>query len=121
TAGYGWAWVIGRASPDLLRAGSARISPELAIGRPEEGRGAFRSTIMSETARIDRSRLHAALAAEERRFIDEHPRSRDLFEKAKASLFEGVPMNWMVRWAGAFPVFVAEASGARFRDVDGRE
>src|SRR5207247_10596603 len=31
----------------------------------------------------------------------------------------GVPMPWMTEWAGAFPVFVAEASGARFTDVDG--
>ena len=30
-------------------------------------------------------------------------------------------MHWMVEWAGAFPVFVAEASGARFTDVDGHE
>ena len=30
-------------------------------------------------------------------------------------------MHWMVEWAGAFPVFVAEASGARFTDVDGNE
>jgi glutamate-1-semialdehyde 2,1-aminomutase len=28
-------------------------------------------------------------------------------------------MPWMTEWAGAFPVFVAEASGARFTDVDG--
>jgi len=30
-------------------------------------------------------------------------------------------MHWMVRWAGGFPVFAAEAHGARFRDVDGLE
>ena len=30
-------------------------------------------------------------------------------------------MNWMVRWAGRFPLFVERASGARFTDVDGRE
>ena len=30
-------------------------------------------------------------------------------------------MPWMTQWAGAFPVFVAEASGARFTDVDGIE
>jgi glutamate-1-semialdehyde 2,1-aminomutase len=30
-------------------------------------------------------------------------------------------MNWMVRWAGRFPLFVAEGSGARFLDVDGLE
>jgi glutamate-1-semialdehyde 2,1-aminomutase len=28
-------------------------------------------------------------------------------------------MNWMVRWAGPFPVYVREASGAGFTDVDG--
>ena len=30
-------------------------------------------------------------------------------------------MPWMIRWAGGFPVFAAEAHGARFRDVDGLE
>jgi glutamate-1-semialdehyde 2,1-aminomutase len=30
-------------------------------------------------------------------------------------------MNWMVKWAGAFPVFVQQAAGARFTDVDGHE
>ena len=30
-------------------------------------------------------------------------------------------MNWMVRWAGRVPVFVEEASGAHFRDVDGHD
>jgi len=30
-------------------------------------------------------------------------------------------MPWMIRWAGGFPVFAADAEGARFRDVDGRE
>lgn len=28
-------------------------------------------------------------------------------------------MNWMVKWAGAFPPFVREAEGAEFVDVDG--
>jgi glutamate-1-semialdehyde 2,1-aminomutase len=32
----------------------------------------------------------------------------------------GVPMLWMIRWAGTFPVFVTEAKGAHFTDVDGR-
>ena len=30
-------------------------------------------------------------------------------------------MHWMTEWAGPFPVFVEEASGARFSDVDGNE
>ena len=30
-------------------------------------------------------------------------------------------MPWMIRWPGGFPVFAAEAHGARFTDVDGHE
>ena len=55
------------------------------------------------------------------RFEESHPRSLALFEQAWTSLLAGVPMHWMVRWAGGFPVFAAEAHGARFRDVDGLE
>ena len=70
---------------------------------------------------ISRSRLAERLEAEERRFVAGHPRSQALFERAKRSLLGGVPMNWMVRWAGAFPLFVENGFGAHFVDVDGRE
>ncbi len=70
------------------------------------------------TSCINRDKLHVALAKEERRFAETHPRSLELFEKAKAHLLGGVPMNWMVRWAGKFPVFVTEGKGAHFTDVD---
>src|SRR2546430_2229698 len=30
-------------------------------------------------------------------------------------------MNWMKKWAGAFPIFVKSANGAHFIDVDGRD
>jgi glutamate-1-semialdehyde 2,1-aminomutase len=30
-------------------------------------------------------------------------------------------MHWMVKWAGAFPVFVDHASGTHFTDVDGND
>jgi glutamate-1-semialdehyde 2,1-aminomutase len=54
-------------------------------------------------------------------FAARHTRSRAMAERARAHLPGGVPMNWMMRWAGAFPLFVDRASGARFRDVDGNE
>jgi len=76
---------------------------------------------MTNLRQIDRGRLAAALAEERRRFVAEHPRSGSLFEEAKANLLEGVPMNWMIRWAGDFPIFIREGAGARFTDVDGRE
>lgn len=72
-------------------------------------------------ATIDRQRLQTALASELQRFTTTHARSGELFERAKKSLLAGVPMNWMIRWAGAYPVFVKAASGARFTDVDGNE
>jgi glutamate-1-semialdehyde 2,1-aminomutase len=61
------------------------------------------------------------LARELERFEREHPRSRELAGRARGSLLSGVPMPWMVRWPGGFPVFAAEAQGARFTDVDGHE
>jgi glutamate-1-semialdehyde 2,1-aminomutase len=63
----------------------------------------------------------ALLERELERFECEHPRSRELAEEAKGPLLSGVPMPWMIRWPGGFPVFAAEAHGARFTDVDGHE
>ncbi len=68
---------------------------------------------------IDRRRIKALLTREQEQFTAAHPRSRALFERAQKSLLGGVPMNWMARWAGSFPVFVREASGAHFTDADG--
>lgn len=68
---------------------------------------------------MDRRKVAGLLAKEHQLFLDRHPRSKALFQEAKSKLLGGVPMNWMVKWAGEFPVFVAEAKGAYFTDVDG--
>jgi glutamate-1-semialdehyde 2,1-aminomutase len=70
---------------------------------------------------IDRVKLRALHKREEQTFVAEHPKSAALYARAKKSLLGGVPMNWMKKWAGAFPVFVERAKGAHFTDVDGRE
>lgn len=70
---------------------------------------------------IDRDRLARLHAAEEQRFIDLHPRSATLAAEARGSLLAGVPMPWMTRWPGAFPLFVDSAQGGRFTDADGLE
>jgi glutamate-1-semialdehyde 2,1-aminomutase len=67
------------------------------------------------------SRVDDLMARELERFRAEHRRSLELAEQARRNLLGGVPMHWMVRWPGGFPVFAAEAEGARFRDVDGHE
>lgn len=68
---------------------------------------------------INRKRLKSLMDREQKRFVDERPKSKALFERAGKSLLGGVPMNWMAKWAGAFPPFVREAQGAHFYDVDG--
>jgi glutamate-1-semialdehyde 2,1-aminomutase len=68
---------------------------------------------------IDRARLKSLMQREQQRFVNERPKSKALFERAGKSLLGGVPMNWMIKWAGAFPPFVRETQGAQFYDVDG--
>lgn len=70
---------------------------------------------------IHRDRLRELQRREEERFIEAHPKSRALAQRALASLLQGVPMNWMAKWPGAFPLFVERASGAHFVCVDGHE
>jgi glutamate-1-semialdehyde 2,1-aminomutase len=72
------------------------------------------------SAPLDRLRLQRLMAAELERFNAEHPGSRALHQRATASLVRGVPMPWMARWPGGFPLYVQEARGARITDVDGR-
>src|ERR1700757_2430288 len=68
---------------------------------------------------ISRTRLASLMQREQKRFVDERPKSKALFDRARKSLLGGVPMNWMAKWAGAFPPFVREAQGAHFFDIDG--
>src|SRR2546425_11981627 len=86
------------------------------FGGPHRPRVPGRSRAM---VTISRTRLASLMERETRRFAEERPKSRALFERARASLLGGVPMNWMVRWSGPFPLFVREARGAHFTDVDG--
>ena len=58
---------------------------------------------------------------ERQRFSDANPKSLALAERARHSLFGGVPMHWMSDWSTPCPLFVSRASGARFFDVDGHE
>jgi glutamate-1-semialdehyde 2,1-aminomutase len=72
-------------------------------------------------ATLDRGRLERLMQRELAAFEAANPRSRALFDRARGSLLAGVPMNWMVKWAGGYPLFVESAAGARFQDVDGHD
>src|SRR5207248_7339289 len=102
--------------PNLVR---PPARPEDAAHGVEEAHGlSLAGADGSETRRVRRShamafpRLSELMEQERARFRDEHPRSLALTEQAKRSLLGGVPMHWMVRWAGGLPVFAADAEGA---------
>ncbi|MDQ2944100.1 MAG: transaminase, partial [Candidatus Dormibacteraeota bacterium] len=70
-------------------------------------------------AAIDRRRLDRLIEEERTEFVKAHPRSAAAFENARATLLGGVPMNWMDRWVGGFPIMLDHAEGARVTDIDG--
>ncbi len=76
---------------------------------------------MDPTVVIDRNRLVELIARERDAHAERNPRSRALFDRTSRSLLGGVPMSWMTKWAGGFPLFFAEAHGACVTDVDGNE
>lgn len=70
-------------------------------------------------AAVDRERLRLLLADETALFTRTHRRSAALYAQAGKHMHQGVPMPWMVKWPGDFPVFVARAQGCQVEDVDG--
>jgi glutamate-1-semialdehyde 2,1-aminomutase len=70
---------------------------------------------------IDRARLRTLLASEQDQFAARHPRSAAAYAAARGHLFGGVPMTWMNKAAGRFPLYLESARGARVRDIDGHE
>jgi glutamate-1-semialdehyde 2,1-aminomutase len=71
------------------------------------------------TGVVDRDHLARLLARERASFLGSHPRSHAAFAAAAANLLGGVPMTWMNKAAGGFPVYLAEADGAKVTDLDG--
>lgn len=69
---------------------------------------------------LDRFRLATLLREEQAQFERSHPQSQANFA-ASEHLFGGVPMTWMRKWAGGFPIYFAQAKGNRITDVDGHE
>lgn len=69
---------------------------------------------------IDRSRLAALLAEERQTFEKRNERSRAASSRS-THLLGGVPMTWMAKSAGAFPLYLDRARGARVVDLDGHE
>jgi glutamate-1-semialdehyde 2,1-aminomutase len=69
---------------------------------------------------MDRSTLHEALESERTHHYERTAKSRAAFESAD-HLFGRVPMTWMNKWSGGYPLYLSGAHGNRVTDLDGHE
>ena len=69
---------------------------------------------------IDRLGLTKLHATEQSLFLERNPKSKAAYEAAD-NLFGRVPMTWMNKKAGGFPLYFDKAQGNRIWDIDGHE
>jgi glutamate-1-semialdehyde 2,1-aminomutase len=69
---------------------------------------------------IDRALLEAAAEQERATHRGRTPESLRQFQRAD-HLLGRVPMTWMNKWSGGYPMYLATAHGNRITDVDGNE
>lgn len=67
---------------------------------------------------IDRSKLNQLLERERKTYNERNPKSLALYQEA-TNLFGGVPMTWMNKWSGGFPLYLDSAHGNTIKTVDG--
>ncbi|HEY7043767.1 MAG TPA: transaminase [Nocardioidaceae bacterium] len=70
---------------------------------------------------VDPDRVQVLKEREDRAFVAARPRSVLLGKQALGVMPNGVPMSWLRTSYDHPPLFVDQASGSRFRDVDGHE
>jgi len=66
-------------------------------------------------------RVAEGLRLETEAYVAAHPRCAELAATGREHMPAGVPMSWMAKWPGPFPLHVAEAQGAHFTCADGIE
>ena len=76
------------------------------------------TTFNPHTTMIDRRRLAALRADEDRAFLSRTPRSRAMQQRASAHMPLGVPMPWMAGLWRTPPTYIESGAGAHFTDVD---
>ena len=67
---------------------------------------------------LDRQHVQKLLDRERVTYRERNPGSIALYESAD-NLFGRVPMTWMNKWSGGFPLYLETAHGNRITDVDG--
>ena len=66
----------------------------------------------------NRERLAALYQEQVDIYVAKHKGSKAAHERANVNLLGGVPMIWMKKWPGPFPLYVKSAKGGRFQDID---
>ena len=69
---------------------------------------------------FDPKHLAELITRERALYTKLHPKSKAAFEAAD-NLFGRVPMTWMNKWSGGFPLYLDSAHGNRIQDIDGNE
>jgi glutamate-1-semialdehyde 2,1-aminomutase len=69
---------------------------------------------------FDPKHLAELITRERALYTKLHPKSKAAFEAAD-NLFGRVPMTWMNKWSGGFPLYLDSAHGNRIKDIDGNE
>ena len=72
---------------------------------------------MQAPTKIDRERIRELAGREERTLNERTPKSRQMYERARASLAGGVASSYQLR--DPWPIYLERGAGARVRDVDG--
>ncbi len=113
---------LGGAQPQARGRGRALVRGVQSAARGFLRRaGGSRHTIRA-VSEIDRAWLRELMSPRAGAASARRTRARSRSSSARAArCWTACPMNWMVRWPGEFPVYVDEAHGARFTDVDGHE
>ena len=70
-------------------------------------------------AGVNREKLTKALAHELTRYHEQTKKSKEIYDSAD-HLYGRVPMTWMNKWAGGYPVVATHARGNRVETVDGQ-
>jgi glutamate-1-semialdehyde 2,1-aminomutase len=66
-----------------------------------------------------RARLAELTERENELFVRQHPACGELWTAGRDLMPDGVPMLWMAKWPGPWPVHVASAAGSHFECADG--
>lgn len=73
----------------------------------------------AKAIKLNRARIQELTAGEARQLDERTPKSREMYERARKTMVNGVPSSYQVR--KPWPIYIEEGLGSRMWDVDGNE